>query len=90
MNSNKFISYLLILVAIMFVVITITVPSRVIKVTSYEVNCKIDSITETTKNNVLPDKVWILHTKMGNIRLNSSNYKVGDSISIKVKKFNEQ
>jgi hypothetical protein len=44
---------------------------------------RIDSISVKSRYEVIPDNVYTLHTRIGPVFTNDTNYKVGDSIIIK-------
>jgi len=45
---------------------------------------RIDSVSVKLRNPVLPDKVWVYHTKIGSFTANTNRFNVGDSIQVTI------
>ncbi len=52
------------------------------KVNKSERKVRIDSVTVKLRNPVLPDKMWVYHTKLGSVTTINDKYNVGDSIPV--------
>lgn len=43
---------------------------------------RIDSVTVKLRNPVLPDKMWVYHTRVGSFSTNQDKFNIGDSIPV--------
>jgi hypothetical protein len=79
MNSKLFLKGIMVVGFTFIAIVILLIPTKVNK---SERKVRIDSVTVKLRNPVLPDKMWVYHTKLGSVTTINDKYNVGDSILV--------
>ena len=79
MDSKLFLKAIMV-IGFTFIAIVILLMPRTTNKSERKV--RIDSVTVKLRNPVLPDKMWVYHTKVGSFSTNQDKFNIGDSIPV--------